>query len=213
MQAPSPSDLFLIRSTGGPPATDLAGVNAALAEVGTRIWPLDLRGTPESVRTLLAKRTVEDKEAERIGAHFRFSRERMLHLIAEAGRRPHVVGGGALETFVISHGYRYPQLWVAEEGVDYSRFDRFHVNRAPDGTGVDEIMQMLWGRGLVIVRRKPDGETLELTLNCPSPEDGWIATYSGYEPHMGKVSGAEPGTKILVQVIGPPEWSMSYDWD
>ena len=44
--------------------------------------------------------------------------------------------------------------------MDYTRFDRFHVNRAEDGTGVDEVMQMVWGRGLVIVRRKPSGETL-----------------------------------------------------
>jgi len=205
------SDLYLIRSMGGPPLTDLDAVNVVMAEVGTRVWPLGLRAVPDAIRSLLARPVLEEAEVERIKTHFLLSRERLLALIEAAGREPHVPGGGELETYVTSHGYGYPQLYVAEAGVDYSRFDRFHVNRAPDGNGVDEAMQMLSGGGVVIVRRKPNGETLELTLNCPSPEDGWIATYSGWEPHMGKLSGAQPGTKLLVQVIGPREWSIQYE--
>ena len=50
-------------------------------------------------------------------------------------------GGGALETFVVNHGYGYPHLYVVEAGVDYARFDRFHVNVAEDGGSIDEIFQ------------------------------------------------------------------------
>ena len=42
-----------------------------------------------------------------------------------------------------------------EEGADYSRFDRFHVNVAEDGTAVDEVMQILSGSGVRILQRLP----------------------------------------------------------
>ena len=28
---------------------------------------------------------------------------------------------------------------------------------------------------------------------------------------MGRLSAAEPGTKVLVQAIGPPRWSIRYE--
>jgi hypothetical protein len=43
---------------------------------------------------------------------------------------PRVPGGGALTTFVSPHAYSYSQLFVVLDDVDYSRFDRFHVNVA-----------------------------------------------------------------------------------
>jgi hypothetical protein len=204
-------DLVLERSSGSVPVTDLARVNAAMAELDTRLWPLDLRAAPAEIRRLIAQPTLDESEAERLKAYFLLPRQRLLDLIEAAGRTPHVSGGGELSTYVTSHDYRYPQLWVVEAGVDYTRFDRFHVNRSEDGTGVDEVFQMLWGRGLEIVRRKPDGEILTLTVNCPGPERGWLGTYSGKEPHMGRVSSAEPGTKLVVQAIGPPRWSIRYE--
>ena len=39
-----------------------------------------------------------------------------------------------------AHSYSYPNVWVVQEGIDYSRFDRFHVNAADDGTGVHEVL-------------------------------------------------------------------------
>jgi hypothetical protein len=42
-----------------------------------------------------------------------------------------------------THGILYPRLYTAEPGVDHSRFDRFHVNVSGDGTGVDELAQLL----------------------------------------------------------------------
>ena len=138
-------DLLLERSDGGHPLTDLASVNAAMAEVGTRLWPLDLRGAPPEIRRLIAQPTLDASEAERVKAHFLLPRRRLLDLIEAAGRTPQVPGGGELTTTVTSHDYRYPQLWVAEAGADYTRFDRFHVNQSEDGTGVDEVLQMLGG--------------------------------------------------------------------
>src|SRR5215831_2490440 len=124
-------------------ATSLTDVNRGLAVVASRVWPLDLLGAPVDVRRLLAKATLGVAEVERVMEHFLLPRERLLDMIRDAGREPNVPGGGALTTLVTSHGYSYPQLWVVQNDVDYTRFDRFHVNTADDGTGVDEVAQLL----------------------------------------------------------------------
>ena len=51
-----------------------------------------------------------------------------------------------------------------------------------------------------------------LTLECPGGEQnsGWLITYDGARPHIGSLSSARPGTKALVQVIGPPKWRIRY---
>src|SRR5262245_60252035 len=128
-----------------------------MAEVGGGVWPLDLSGVPADIRRLLEQSTVTEAQEERLKTHFLLRRERLLEIIRSAGRKPHVDGGGALSTTVVSHGYSYPQLWVVQGGIDYSRFDRFHVNVADDGTGVDEVLQMLSGRGIVIRQRQGAG--------------------------------------------------------
>ncbi len=134
-----------------------------------------------------------------------------MEKLAEAGRSPHVPGGGALETEVANHGYSYPQLFVVEEGADYTRFDRFHVNVAEDGTAVDEVMQILSGGGVRILQRLPGKEPVTLTLDCPSAGMGWTVTYDGGVSHIGSMSAAAPGTKALMQVFGPARWTMRYD--
>ena len=196
----------------GSPAvmTDLDDVNRELAAVESKVWPLDLRSAPVDVRRLLARPTLEAAETARVTDHFLLSRERLLEIIAEAGRTPNVPGGGALSTHVDSHGYSYPQLWLVQGGVDYTRFDRFHVNTADDGTGVDEVMQLLSGAGIVIRHRRPDGTVLVLHVDCPGDDAGWLVTYDGGHPHIGSLSSARPGTKALVQAIGPPHWSVRY---
>lgn len=195
---------------GRPALTSVADINAAMAHIGSRLWPLDLSAAPADVRRLLQRPTLTEVEAGRLRTLFALPRARLLEAISEAGRKPHVARGGALSTFVSSHGYSYPQLWTVEEGVDYSRFDRFHVNAADDGTGVDEVLQMLSGRG-VVIRLRPAGSELTLRLDCPGPGTGWLVTYDGGTPHIGSLSAAAPGTKVLVQVIGPQRWIMKYD--
>lgn len=200
--------------SGSPAAvTGLADVNRELAVVGSRVWPLDLRSAPADVRRLLAKPTLEAVETTRLMEHFLLSRERLLEIIAAAGRAPNVPGGGALSTHVDSHGYSYPQLWLVQDGIDYTRFDRFHVNTADDGTGVDEVMQVLSGAGIAIRHRLPDGKVLALHVDCPGADAGWLVTYDGGHPHIGSLSSARPGTKALVQAIGPPRWSVRYTPD
>jgi len=196
----------------GSPAvvTDLDEVNRELAAVKSKVWPLDLRSAPADVRRLLARSTLQAAETSRAMDHFLLSRERLLEIIAEAGRTPNVTGGGALSTHVDSHGYSYPQLWLVQGGVDYTRFDRFHVNTADDGTGVDEVLQILSGAGIVIRHRLPDGTVLALHADCPSDDVGWLVTYDGGHAHIGSLSRARPGTKALVQAIGPPHWSVRY---
>ena len=182
-----------------------------MADVGGGVWPLDLSGTPADIRRLLDQPTVTAAEEERLKAYFLLSRERLLQIIGDAGRKPHVPGGGALSTTVVSHGYSYPQLWAVQGGIDYSRFDRFHVNVADDGTGVDEVLQILSGRGIVIRQRLRSGAALTLTLDCPGDSAGWLVTYDGGNPHIGSLSSAAPGTKALVQAIGPERWDIRYE--
>ena len=38
-------------------------------------------------------------------------------------------------------------------------------------------------------------------------------TYEGGSSHIGSLSAARPGTKFLMQVIGPERWLMRYDDD
>jgi hypothetical protein len=200
-------------SDARPAATTLAAVNAGLATYGARVWPLDLSGVPAAVRGLLAQPRLGPAEADRVKAQFLLPRERLLQIIAEAGRAPHVPGGGAMAPFVANQGYAYPQLYLVEAGVDYTRFDRFHVNTADDGIGVDEIGQLLHGGGVWIVQRRSGLGVASLRLDCPSEDHGWIVTYDGGSSHIGSLSAALPGTKFLMQVIGPQRWVLCYDED
>ena len=190
---------------------EIGAVNTALARFGARVWPLDLGAVAADIRALLARPTVTAAESARIEAALLLPRAALLEILAEAGRTPHVAGGGALETEVANHGYAYPQLFVVEAGADYSRFDRFHVNVADDGTAVDEVMQVLSGGGVRILQRLPGEEPAILTLDCPSPDQGWMVTYDGGVSHIGSMSVAAPGTKALMQVFGPARWTMRYD--
>lgn len=192
------------------PLTAVAAVNTALTEIGTGVWPLDLRGTPDDLRQLLLRPTLTAAEVACLQTHFLLPRQRLLEIIAAAGRAPHVPGGGALHTTVANHDYGYPQLWVVQSDVDYTRFDRFHVNVSEDGTGVDEVLQILTGAGVVIRARQPSGDILTLRLACPSADMGWLVTYDGGRPHMGSLSSATLGTKVLVQAIGPARWALRY---
>jgi hypothetical protein len=192
------------------PAT-IDGVNAELRKIGMGIWPRDLRGQPDEIRSLLAKPKLDEAETERVKEHFLLPMDRLLEIVARAGRSPEVPGGGAINTFVTNHGYGYPQLFQVVEGIDYSRFDRLHVNASADGPGVDEVFQMLGGRGFVIRQRLDAGVMLTVTLDCPDPGRGWLGTYSGARPHVGSVSSAAVGSKFLVQVFGAPQWVMQYE--
>jgi hypothetical protein len=196
-----------------PPLSSLAEINDVLVEIGSRLWPLDLTGEPKDIQKLIVQPTLSKQDAECLKAHFLLSRERLLEVIQAAGRKPHVPGGGELATFVSPYDYSYPQLFVAEADVDYTRFDRYHVNSADDGTGVDEVAQMLSGRGVLILHRLDDGSVLTLQLNCPGKGSGWLLTHDGAKPHQGRFSSATPGTKMLVQVIGPARWVMRYEGD
>jgi hypothetical protein len=203
--------IWLEFSDGRSRATSLAEVNRALSEIGSRVSVLDLSAVPGAIMRLLAQATLTEPEAERVKAYFLLARERLLEVIAAAGRPPNVPGGGELTTFDATHDYAYPQLWVTQGDADYSRFDRFHANRADDGVGVDEVAQFLAGSGLVVQHRLPGGAVLTLRLDCPTTDKGWLVTYDGGKPHIGSFREAAPGTKVLVQVIGPPVWRMLYE--
>lgn len=198
-------------SDGQSALTTVSEIHAALAEVGAGVWPLDLRSTPDDVRQLLRRPTLTESDRSRLQEHFLLSRQRLLEIISATGREPNVLGGGELRTVVASHGYSYPQLWTVQGDADYTRFDRFHVNATADGIGVDEVLQVLSGRGVVIHLRQFERCILTLRLDCPSEHQGWLVTYNGGKPHIGSLSGAVRGTKVLVQAIGPARWDIQYE--
>ena len=153
----------------GPALAQIGAVNAALAPFGAGVRPLDLGAAPPEIRALIARPTLTGAEAERVKRALLLPRRALLDILAEAGREPHVPGGGALATEVANHGYAYPQLFVVEAGADYSRFDRFHVNVAEDGIAVDEVMQILSGGGVRILQRLPGGAAARSPSTAPPP--------------------------------------------
>ncbi len=203
--------ILLEWSSGGAAVTALDEINAVLRGAGAGVWPLDLADTPGEIRSLIDKPRLSDDEAATLKAHFLLSRERLIEVVGAAGRAPNVEGGGALETVVTTHGYGYPQLYVVEADADYSRFDVLHSNQAEDGTGVDEVIQLLCGEGFAVHQRMPGGDVAILRLACPAPDTGWLITYDGKRPHIGSVSSATPGSKLVVQAFGPPAWVVAYE--
>ena len=207
---PNMTAIKLEFSDGRPPVTDVGDINRWLRPIGAGVWPIDFQGVPSEIRGLMKQTDLASEERETLKRHFLLPREQLLRIIADAGREPHVPGGGELSTYVLSHDYWYPQLHFVQDGVDYSRFDRFHINVAYDGTGTDEVAQLLAGGVIVIYLQQPDGKICTLSIHSGSDYQGWLVTYAGDKPHIGSVSQAVPGTKILVQVIGPPRWSIKY---
>ena len=190
--------------------TALPEIQSVLHGVGIGVWPLPLAGLPDDIVSLLDRATLTDAETLRLRDHFLLPRERLLEIIAASGRAPNVPGGGALETNVANQNYGYPQLWVVQDDVDYTRFDRLHVNASDDGVGVDEILQMIAGDGVVVRSEQPDGAVYRLELDCGGASDCWLFCYDAGRSHVGSLSGATPGTKLVVQAIGPREWSLRY---
>jgi catechol 2,3-dioxygenase-like lactoylglutathione lyase family enzyme len=204
--------LRLTLSGSSAPLTSYADVAAALAPLGVGLWPLELGRAPEGVRTLLRKPHLDESEAGRVRAHFLMPRPRLLEVVGATGRTPHSAGGGALETLDTTHDVPYPELYQVEAGTDYSRFDRFHVNvSGEDGTAVDEFMQVLAGSGVRFLQRLPSGGELALELACPDAASGWLLAYNGGRQHIGSFTACAPGSKILMQIIGPARWVMRYE--
>lgn len=193
----------------GRTVTGADDANAEMAAFGTRVWPIDLSAAPPAVRTLLRQPQLDETESSTVRDWFLLSRPRLLELIAAAGRQPSVPDGGALSTLDVVNDVTYPQLYVVAPGVDYRRFDRLHVNTADDGTELDEVMTILSGGGVRLVQRLDDGTETTLHLSCVGDHGGWCVSYGGH-PHIGSFTGARPGTKVLVQAIGPARWQARY---
>lgn len=210
-EAPTtPTGLRLEIEDAGVSWTVVEEIQEELRRIGVGVWPLRLDEVPDDIRGSLGAVSLTQAETTRVRDHFLLSPEQVLELIAASGRTPNVAGGGAFETTVLNQGYSYPQLWVVEEGVDYTRFDRFHVNVSDDGIGVDEVLQMVSGEGVIVRVRQPDGTIYNLRLDCLSDDACWIFSYDAGQHHIGSLSSATPGTKLVVQAVGPSDWSLQY---
>jgi hypothetical protein len=193
-----------------PTLTAPEAINETLHSIGFGLWPLDVGAAPGDIRELLAQATLSDAQVATVRDHFLLSRERLLEIIRDAGREPQVAGGGDMTTFDASNGVTYPQLYQIDADTDYTRFDHFHVNATSEGTGLDEVMQVLDGGGIKVLQHLPDEGLFTVSIDCVTGERGWIVTYDGGRPHIGSFSEASPGTKVLVQAIGPPRWEVRY---
>jgi hypothetical protein len=203
-------DLQFEHANGKRVPAPLDEVNVELARYGARVWPLDLSKAPADQRRLLGQTELNERERAMLLDHFALSREGLLALIDDAGREAQVPGGGEMSTLDVTHDVQYPELYLVAPDTDYSRFDRLHVNRAPDGAGVDETLQMLSGSGVRFVQSRPDIGTTTLLLQCPAHDCGWTVSYSGAHPHIASFTSASDGTKVLMQIVGPPRWNMEY---
>ena len=194
-----------------PDETGLEVINEVLAPFGSRIWSLDLRSVPTDIRQLLDTPELNDAESRQVMDYFMLPRAQLTARFEEAGRTLQVPGGGEMSTLDMTHNIRYPELYIVNPGVDFSRFDRFHVNTGEDGIGVDEMMFVLVGSGVRLLQHLPDAGLVTLHIDCPGKDHGWYVTYNGSYPHIGSISGCAPGTKVLMQVIGVPQWHMRYE--
>ena len=190
--------------------TDLEAINEALIPNGARLWRRDLTTEPQNIRTLVAQATLNEEEHALVLDHFLLSRQRILKIIKDAGRTPETADGGAMSTLDATHDITYPQLYLVEPGIDYSRFDRLHINTSDTGLGVDEVMHVLSGNGVRLIQILPEHGPVTLHIDCPSQDVAWTVTYSGAFPHVGSISGCSTGSKVHMQVIGAPEWQMRY---
>ncbi len=84
----TPTGLLLEFSDGRPSVTGLAEVNQGLAPFGSLVIALDLADVPEDVRRLLAQPRLSAADAEHVKARFLARRQRLLQIVAEAGRTP-----------------------------------------------------------------------------------------------------------------------------
>jgi hypothetical protein len=209
--AETPARSIRLDFAGGRPAvTALAEINETLHPIGFGAWPLDAGPARPDIQDLLTRPALTDAERASALDYVLLSRDRLVEIIEGAGRQPQVAGGGEMSTFDTTNSVTYPQLYIVEAGADYTRFDTFHVNATTDGAGLDEVMQILCGGGIRVLQHLADESVFTVTLDCGPGGQGWIVTYDGGRPHIGSFTGAQPGTKIVVQAIGPPRWGVRY---
>jgi hypothetical protein len=203
-----PAGGLLLEFDGQRRMTDQAEVNETLRPVGAGVWPIDLGAAPDDVRDLLRRPVLDDAATGRIMQQFLLSRSDVLEVIARAGRTPEFPDGGRLETLDVTDGVNYPQLYLVDGDTDYTRFDHPHRNTTAAGPGVDEVLQLVSGGGFRLMQELPAAGWYTLTLDCPDDSAGWVLTYDGSRPHMGSLTRAQVGTKLVVQAIGPAEWEV-----
>lgn len=188
-------------------ADSFEDVNATLSGDGVRVWPADLSGAPPDILALLGQEKLTAVENERVKDYFLLSREDLLEVIANAGRQPNLPNGGALDTYCIETDTHYPQLHVIDRAIDYSGFFPFHINVDEDGNGTDEVGYVLSGSNMQYRYRLENCDIVVLSLSCPDPAQGWLFTFNGGAPHGGILRDTLPGTKVLVQAIGPARFN------
>jgi hypothetical protein len=155
----------------------LDAINDELHTIGAGVWPLDLSDTPADISALLGKPVLDGDRSRMRDDTLPAAQATVAADPGPSGMHAGGCRGGALSTFVANLGQAYPQLHLVQEDVDYSRFDKFHVNAGVDGGGIDEVFQMLSGTGFVVHQRLDNGTIVTLRLGCPtSAAAGWELT-------------------------------------
>lgn len=71
-------------------------------------------------------------------------------------------------------------------------------------------MQLLAGAGFRLLQHLPGEGEFTVTVDGDADGHGWLLTYDGGRPHIGSLTQAQPGTKLLVQAIGPTQFEVTY---
>jgi hypothetical protein len=205
-----PGSGLLLEVGGSQQMAEPEEINDTLRPVGAGVWSIDLGAAPDDVRDLLRQPVLDDEATARIMQHFLLSRGDLIEIISRAGRTPEFSDGGRLETLDVTDGVRYPQLYLVDERTDYTRFDVPHRNTTTSGAGVDEVLQLVSGGGFRLMQELPTVGWFTLSIDCHEDGTGWVFTYDGSRPHMGSLSQARVGTKVVVQAIGPAQWEVQH---
>jgi hypothetical protein len=203
-----PRSGLLLEFDGRRRVTDQSEINETLRPVGAGVWPIHFGAAPDDVRDLLRQPVLDDAATARIKQQFLLARSDLLDVITRVGRTPEFSDGGRLETLDVTNGVHYPQLYLVDANTDYTRFDLPHRNATAAGPGVDEVVQLVSGGGFRLMQELPGVGWYTLTLDCIGDGAGWVLTYDGSRPHMGSLTRAQVGTKLVVQAIGPAEWEV-----
>ena len=85
------------------------------------------------------------------------------------------------------------------------------MNGGVDGSGIDEVFQMLSGSGFVVHQRLDDGSIL--TLRRAAPMSGADGSEPTAESARISAASVRPNWKLQAvgaQAFGSPEWTLTY---
>ena len=175
--------------------------------------PLQVKELPivlehESIDQLIySDRMLVGDEYNQVVNAFLPDKKEAICLLEQAGMKPSVSGGGAMQTINTVNGCKYPRLnqsTTEHHEIVVKHLQNFHCNMTVDKLACDELIYMLSG-GVHFYFYTPRG-IVHLDVIAARPL-GWLLIYKGSIPHGGLFS---PVAKQLAVLFGPKQWTMQF---